>query len=1219
MQNPADIDDSRGDDTCYQAWLLSNGRFSTLLSANGGGFCALDGFALTRWVPDPTRDVDGVHIYLRDVESGTFRTAAAGPAAGSSGSTFRCDGGIAQFHDEGEGLECTTRVCVPPDLDVELRHLALRNTGTVPRTFEVTTYAELALNTPAADAAHPAFSKLFVQTAHDPSRDALLAWRRARSPDDRPLWAAHRLLVDSSEDPAQYETDRARFIGRGRDLHDPAALACGGQLSGTVGNVLDPVFSMRRVITLEPGAATAVISVLAGAASRDLVLHTIDQLPHVAAAAASFVTCTPPPSDGLAALGLPRRWREQLLVHGEQTRLLRIPPPDDAVVPRMATADDPVAADATGDDAGVDHAPGHSTAGHVAAAADPVQASDLRFHNGWGGFQQDGTAYVIHMPAQDGVPRRPPLPWVNVMANEEAGCIVSESGAMYTWAANSRENRITPWFNDPVSDPHGEALFIRDDETGAVWSPTAGPAPAGGDYEVRHGFGSTRFLHESGGIAHDTCIFVPADAPARIARVRLTNLGSRPRRLTLYGYAQLVLGAHEADTRGRVTTWRSAAVDALMARNDERGEFSGRIAFAAITVAGASGAAGAAGAKGGNATAGTAVGGTAEEESACTGSWTTDRKAFLGAHGHMAAPAGVRADPLDGWTGAGRDPCFALSRALALEAGATATFSFLLGEASDENAAAAVVRRFARTDEIDAALAAVGEQWRHRVGAVHIETPSPAIDVMVNGWLVYQNLSCRMWARSAYQQSGGAFGFRDQLQDSSALVYVDPAITRRQILLHAAHQFVEGDVLHWWHPPLGKGIRTRFSDDLLWLPYITAFYVSHTGDRDILDETIRYLHAEPLEPGEDEAFVVPEDSGTSGTLYEHCCRALDRSLTSGAHGLPLMGAGDWNDGMNRVGREGRGESVWLGFFIYDILRDFMPLCAARGDDDRVAAYSAYQEHLAIALNDAGWDGEWYRRAYYDDGAPLGSAQSDECRIDALAQAWAVMSGAAPPERAAQALDAMEHHLVDEDAGLIRLLAPPFDRTPNDPGYIRGYLPGVRENGGQYTHGVLWAVRALAANGRTERAARLLEMLSPATRGGTPAAAARYMVEPYVIAADVYGVAPHVGRGGWTWYTGSAGWMFRIALESVLGVDLHEGRELLLTPCIPDDWPGFRVTLRLPEGTVYRIDVSRGERQITLDGAARDSGAQLSVPLLRDGGEHHVQARIPAGAAAARDS
>ncbi|MDQ6831173.1 MAG: glycosyl transferase, partial [Gemmatimonadota bacterium] len=597
---------------------------------------------------------------------------------------------------------------------------------------------------------------------------------------------------------------------------------------------------------------------------------------------------------------------------------------------------------------------------------------------------------------------------------------------------------------------------------------------------------------------------------------------------------------------------------------------------------------------------------------------TADRAAFLGRYGNVSDPAALRsATPLDEKFGADLDACAAFHVMVSLQPGESRDCIILLGESVSADESRALVHRYRDPAAVAAALAEVREFWTTTLSGVHIESPSPELDLMVNGWLGYQNLCCRVWGRSAFYQSGGAFGFRDQLQDTSALAYLAPQLTRAQILLHAEQQFVEGDVMHWWHPPLGKGIRTRFSDDLLWLPYITAFYMGSTGDDGLLDDRARFLTAPQLEPGEDEVFLVPSDSGESGTVYEHCCRALDRSLTAGAHGLPLMGSGDWNDGMNRVGREGRGESVWLGFFLFDILGDFIPITGRRGDAARAKRYAYYRAKLGTALNRGGWDGEWYRRAYYDDGTPLGSAENDECRIDTLAQGWSVISRAAPVARAGSALAAMERELVSEREGLIRLLTPPFDQTPHDPGYIKGYLPGVRENGGQYTHGALWGVRALAELGRTERGAKLLAMLSPVSHGRTAAEVATYETEPYVIAADVYGVAPHVGRGGWTWYTGSAGWMFRVALESVFGFTLVGGEQIELRPCIPAAWPGFALRYRLPDGkTAYELVVSRApggrSSSATMDGSALtvERGAVV-VPLARDGATHRVEIALGA--------
>jgi cyclic beta-1,2-glucan synthetase len=813
----------------------------------------------------------------------------------------------------------------------------------------------------------------------------------------------------------------------------------------------------------------------------------------------------------------------------------------------------------------------------------------LRFDNGVGGFSADGTEYVIRVDGE----RRPPLAWTNVIAQQEFGFLVSESGAACTWSHNSHEHRLTPWSNDPLRDPHVEALYVRDDESGVYWSPQPGPAPAAAPYEVRHGFGYSTWSHSSHGLEQEVVAFLAPDEPLRILRVRLTNGGPTARRVSVFSYQRLAIGVSAGESGRYVVTEHDAAAGMLLARNRVNAEFSDGEVFASASI----------------------------EDRAARLGWTTDRAAFIGRNASASAPLGVaQGGMLDGVSGTALDPCFALQLACEIPPGGTVVCAFLLGQAADRSAAASTVQRYRRMAALDAALEASRTVWRHRLTAVQVETPVPAIDLMVNGWLLYQAMTCRLWGRSALYQSGGAFGFRDQLQDSAALVYSHPELTRAQILLHAANQFVEGDVLHWWHPPTSRGTRTRFSDDLLWLPYIACFYATTSGDWAIFDERVGFLSARQLAAGEGEAYLQPERAAESADLYDHCCRAIDRSLTRGAHGLPLMGTGDWNDGMNLVGAGGRGESVWLGFFLHRVLGDFIPLCRRRGDDARAQRYADYRDALGAALNDHAWDGAWYRRAYFDDGSPLGSAENTECRIDALAQTWAVISGVAPAERAAKAMDAVEAELVDRGAPLIRLLTPPFDRTPHDPGYIKGYLPGIRENGGQYTHGVTWVVRAAAELGRRDRAAAYLEMLSPVTHTASAERLAIYQVEPYVVVADVYSVAPWRGRGGWTWYTGSAAWLYRVALESVLGVRLEEGATLIVQPRIPDDWPGFRVRLRLRDGrTHYQVAVENPEKNgatvvaATADGQSQPvTGGMARIALASDGAVHEV--RVILGAA-----
>ena len=1091
-----------------KAHVLSNESYAVLLTARGGGYSALRGYALTRWQPDPTTPAAGIVLYLRDRETGEYWSTLD--------SAVRVKRDYVELCCDAADIELSCEVGVLRDAAAERRRIRISNRSKRPRRLELTTYTELCLNTLAADAGHPAFSKLFVQTAHDATRAALIGSRRLRSPDDRPLWVAQRL---TGADGVEFETDREQFIGRTRSLREPRALRGAARLSGRTGAVLDPIFSWRAALELDARGKIELELFMCAADTRAEIERMLDDPPDKALARES----------NAMLLGLPEAWSAGIAF---------------------------------------EHPPADAPSVQIGVRA-PAECERTLF----GDFSEDGRSFVM----QAGGDLEPtPQPWTNVVANEQGGFLISEMGAGFTWTANSRENRLTPWSNDPVGDPFGEALYLRDEKDGAHWSLLPGPAPAGAVYEVTHGWGYSTYALHARGLQHETTLFVPRSDPVKIVRVQLTNTGKKSRQLSLYFYAQLVLGGLSAQTRAAVTT--SFADGVIYARNAERGEFSQRVAFASACH-------------------------DAEVMLSATGS----RRSFAGPDGSLASPAALSAPRLSHEFGSDLDPCAALQLRLELDPDATFTCAFLLGEAADDAAARECLARYATLEAVAAAFTESTAFWQELLSGVQVRTPVPALDLMFNGWLAYQNLACRMWGRSAFYQSGGAFGFRDQLQDSSALLYLDPAITREQILLHASHQFVEGDVLHWWHPPASKGIRTRFSDDLLWLPQITDFYISRTGDAAILDEEIGFVTAEQLEEAEDERFVWPQLADETAPLYEHCCRALDRSLTRGMHGLPLIGVGDWNDGMNRVGRKGRGESVWLGFFLFDILSNWIPICEERGDRIRARRYRAYRRELHAALNEAGWDGAWYRRAYYDDGAPLGSAQNDECRIDALAQAWAVISRAAPGQRAGQALAAMREQLVDEAAGIIRLLTPAFDRTPHDPGYIKGYVPGVRENGGQYTHAALWAVRALAEHGEHEAAARLLEMLSPVTRGSN---GETYRGEPYVIAADVYGEPPHVGRAGWTWYTGSAGWMYRVLLESILGFELVAGKTVRLRPCLPAAWPGYSLRYRFADGTMYNFEVARTDQRSSTSAGEVADGA-IVIPLELDGREHTV--RIRAGA------
>ena len=1272
--------------------LLSNGRYHVMVTSAGGGYSRWKELAVTRWREDATCDNWGSFCYIRDVASGDLWSTAYQPTLRRA-DTYEAifSEGRAAFRRRDHDIETHTEITVAPEDDVELRRVRITSGSPTRRVLDLTSYAEIVLELPATDAAHPAFNKLFVETEILRERQAILCTRRRRAPDEPTPWMFHLLTTHKpAEKEVSYETDRMRFIGRGRTTTDPQALD-DVALSGSAGPVLDPVAAIRYRITLDPGE-TATVDLISGLsetreacvglvgkyqdrqiADRVLamapthgqailsMLHATEADARLYGHLASSViyanaTLRADPSilgqnrqgqSGLwrygisgdlpivllriadqANIDLVRHlvqahayWRlhglavdlvilsgdldgQRPVLHEQITKLIaacgdagRIDQPGGIFVRAVDQIDDPdhillqtVARVVIVDNAGslakqIERRRATPTSIPLlpaersgSAAANELPRRDLIFCNGLGGFTADGREYVISITSG----QMTPTPWVNVLANPSFGTLVSESGSANTWSENAHEFRLTPWSNDPVGDANTEAYYLRDEDSGRFWSPTLLPSSGTAPYVTRHGFGYSVFEHSEDGIDSELTVYVAIDAPIKFAMWKLRNRSGRTRRLSVTGYLEWVLGDARAKTRMHVATELDFGSGALFALNPYNTEFAGRTAFFDVEV---------------------------DTNDVADRSFCGDSGEFLGRHGTLKNPAAMSQPRLSGTLGAALDPCAALRVPFELADGQAREIVFRLGAEHDAEAARDLLQRLRGSTAAHAALATVQQHWQRTLSAVRVKTPDRSLDILANGWLVYQILACRLWGRSAFYQSSGAFGFRDQLQDVMALVHAAPELVREHLLRCASRQFPEGDVQHWWHPPSGRGVRTHCSDDYLWLPLATCRYVLATGDTGVLDEPVHFIEGSAPKAGEESCYELPRRSAEVASLYDHCVRAIEHGLRFGTHGLPLMGSGDWNDGMNLVGAGGKGESVWLGFFLCAVLTQFSALAQRHDDASFAERCLSESARLRDAIERSSWDGDWYRRAWFDDGSPLGSAENFECRIDSIAQSWSVLSGAGDTERARRAMDAVDKQLVHREGALIQLLDPPFDRSEPDPGYIKGYLRGVRENGGQYTHAAVWAAMAFAALGDAERAWELFTMINPVNHANSADSIAVYKTEPYVLAADVYALAPHRGRGGWTWYTGSAGWMYQFIVESLLGLRL-EADKLYFAPCVPADWKSFELRYRYRE-TVYEITVLQvcaadGGTRLTVDGVERPGPA---IALVDDRQQHSVEVRI----------
>lgn len=1269
--------------------ILSNGNYSVMMTSAGSGFSKCEERMVTRWREDPTQDSWGQFIYLQDVK--TQKTWSAGfQPINSKPKNYEShfsEDKIEIIRQDNE-ISTHTEIIISAEDNVEMRRIVLTNHSNRPVDIDITSYMEIVLARANDDIAHPAFSNLFIQTEFLPEFNSLLAHRRQRSKhkDETDLWGFHLLTIDAETvSEIQYETDRSRFLGRGRSVKNPIVMTNEIDLSKTIGAVLDPIFSLRQRVRISPHQIAKLtystglvytkaealrviakyqdINIFQRQANLSWVKNQITlrhlnissekshlyqrlggrliYLSPYLRAQSQVIISNQKNQSALWAYGisgdlpilltrisdekdiemvrellhayeylklkglkfdlvilnehatsylqnLQDELMKKIMISGLHSYLDKpggvfirrsdlIPSEDLVLLSSVArvvlfaskgTLAEQLKRRPYEMELPPSFIPTVSKKTYSRLAFRPVE---LVFFNSLGGFTPDGREYVITLRGEQWTP----APWINVISNKNNfGFIISEAGSGYSWSVNSRENRISSWSNDAVSDPTSEIIYLRDEESGAFWSPTPLPLRNQEHYLIRHGQGYSEFHHDCHGISHQMTVFADLHQPIKIIHLKLKNLGENNRKLSLISYIEWVLGfSRHQTTQTLVTTWDEKN-QTLLAKNTYNNEFADYVAFMKIVI----------------------------NDDNQSKTFTGDRKEFIGRNNSLTNPAALFRKHLSGRTGGGLDPCGAIQVNFNLLPQQEKEIIILIGQAVSVDKIPNLLALYQSSQDVNHSLQSVKNYWEEILTTITIKTPDPAMDMLMNRWLLYQTLSCRILGRSAFYQSGGAYGYRDQLQDVMAMVYSHPEITREQIKLAASRQFPEGDVQHWWHPPTGRGVRTRISDDLLWLPFVINYYIKVTGDESILEEMISFIEAPQLTEGHDEAYTQPQISKLESTIFDHCCRAIDRSLKVGAHGLPLMGSGDWNDGMNRVGHSGLGESVWLAWFLIKIMRDFIPFCLKLGDRTRAQSYLTHVEKLKNSIESHAWDGEWYLRAYFDDGEKLGSNKSDECKIDAIAQSWSLISGEGNEERSKKALTSVNQYLINRQEQIIKLFTPPFDKSTVDPGYIKGYVPGVRENGGQYTHAAIWTIMAYAALKDGQTATELFSLINPINRSATLTGAQKYKIEPFVIAADIYGVSPHVGRGGWSWYTGSSSWMYRAGLESLLGFSLHANR-LTIDPCIPASWEQFSITYRRGK-TIFNITLlnNQNDAAIEVDHKVIDG---TEIILVDDQREHNI--------------